>query len=209
MYLTRMPLNRRRRGAMKLLTDAHAMHAGVASAFPTEPGRTLWRVDRSDDQTLLYVVSSMLPDLTHIAEQAGWPMLGKGWETKPYDRFLERLSIGQTVHFRLAANPVRSIPQVGAARGKISPHVGVNNQTKWLVDRAQHVGLGLGARNVLVTTSDTVHLLRQGKKFGLARAVFEGTADVTDADSLRTVLCSGIGRGRAYGLGMLTVVPRD
>lgn len=206
MYLTRMALNRRRRGAMKLLTDAHAMHAAVASAFPTDPGRTLWRVDRSGEQELLYVVSSTSPDLTHIVEQAGWPALENGWETKSYDPFLDSLASGQTVHFRLAANPVRSIPQRGAARGKISPHVGVTNQTQWLVDRAQHVGLDLGAQNVLVTTSDTVHLTRRGKKLGLVRAVFEGAAEVTDADSLRTVLCSGIGRGRAYGLGMLTIV---
>lgn len=206
MYLTRMPLNRRRRGAMKLLTDAHAMHAAVASAFPTDPGRTLWRVDRNGEQELLYIVSTMTPDLTHIVEQAGWPTLEPSWETKSYNPFLDTLTTGQTVHFRLAANPVRSIPQPGAARGKISPHVGVTNQTQWLVDRAQRIGLDLAAQNVVVTTSDVVHLQRHGKKLGLARAIFEGTAEVTDAETLRTVLRTGIGRGRAYGLGMLTVV---
>lgn len=207
MFMTRMALNRRRRGAMKLLTDAHAMHAAIASAFPADPGRTLWRVDRNGDQTLLFIVSSTPPDLTHIVEQAGWPTIEKGWETKSYEPFLESLTAGQSVHFRLAANPVRSLAQSGAARGKISPHVGVTNQTRWLVDRSRELGLDLSTQNVLVTTSDTVRLVRDGKKIGLARAVFEGTTSVSDPESLRTTLCSGIGRGRAFGLGMLTVVP--
>lgn len=40
-----------------------------------------------------------------------------------------------------------------------------------------------------------------------ARTQFEGTALITDPDQLRTRLTDGIGKGKAYGCGLLSIAP--
>lgn len=45
-----------------------------------------------------------------------------------------------------------------------------------------------------------------GRPVSLLSVTFEGFLTVTDADLFRCTLTEGIGRGKAYGMGMLTVV---
>lgn len=45
------------------------------------------------------------------------------------------------------------------------------------------------------------------KKVRHARTRFDGTAAVIDADLLRAKITEGIGRGKAYGCGLLTIAP--
>lgn len=47
----------------------------------------------------------------------------------------------------------------------------------------------------------------QGKRVTLARAQYDGILRVTDADALRHALTCGIGHGKAFGCGLLTLVP--
>ena len=109
MFLTRMPINTRRRGAVKLLSSPQAMHAAVQSGFP--PGvleragsRVLWRIDRdTNTEATLYLVSPVEPDLSHLVEQAGWQS-GDMWQTTDYRTLLDRLAVGQFWAFCLTAN---------------------------------------------------------------------------------------------------------
>lgn len=71
--LSKVPINRARRGAHKLLGSPQAMHAAVMSSYPPaaheSPDRILWRVD--DDGaglTSLIVVSPHRPDFTALIE---------------------------------------------------------------------------------------------------------------------------------------------
>ncbi|ATM24673.1 hypothetical protein SMD44_p10174 (plasmid) [Streptomyces alboflavus] len=118
-HLTRIHLNPAR--AKHLLASPQRVHAAVAAAFPpAEPGttaahRTLWRLDDTGTghyQPTLFIVSASPPELTHIVEQAGWPRLASsehpGWATRPYTELLEHLRPGQTLRFRLTANPTHS-----------------------------------------------------------------------------------------------------
>ncbi|MCP3801949.1 type I-E CRISPR-associated protein Cas6/Cse3/CasE [Allokutzneria sp. A3M-2-11 16] len=36
---------------------------------------------------------------------------------------------------------------------------------------------------------------------------FDGLAEITDADAVRDAVATGIGKGRAHGLGLLSLVP--
>ena len=40
----------------------------------------------------------------------------------------------------------------------------------------------------------------------LREATYEGVLTVTDVDKFKELLCNGIGRGKAYGMGLLTVM---
>lgn len=215
MYLTRFQLNPLRRGAAKLLTSPHAMHAAVLGSFPdaapTESGRVLWRLDTSPHQAFLYVVSPEKPDLTHLVEQAGWPTRQDHWDTREYAALLSRLGNGQRWAFRLRANPVRSTRPEGAERSKPFGHVTAAQQERWLLDRAAPLGFSLtndsGEQTMRVTKRETVTFRRQSSQVTLRVAQYDGTLTITDHDVFAHVLTHGIGRAKGYGCGLLTIAP--
>ncbi|MCI5956432.1 MAG: type I-E CRISPR-associated protein Cas6/Cse3/CasE [Clostridiales bacterium] len=46
----------------------------------------------------------------------------------------------------------------------------------------------------------------ESRTVSLQAATFEGLLTVTDAERFRRTLTEGVGRGKAYGLGLLTIV---
>ena len=222
-WFTRMALNPQRRGARKLLANPQAMHAAVMSAFPpgaleqaADQGRPLWRLDSHHPEHTLYVVSPAEPDLQHVVEQAGWSTAS--WETTPYTRFLDQLRKGQEWRFRLRANPVKALPSGSDRRGKVVPHVTPAQQVRWLESRAPGLGFELvsasSEEGSEPLTSVTGRADRAFNRFSpegertrvtLRQAQFDGVLTVADAEKLRHAMVHGIGRGKAYGCGLLTL----
>lgn len=204
------------------------MHAAVEAAFPPsaacqdKAGRVLWRLDSMSDSVdglWLYIASPEKPDLTHLAEQAGWPAVYEGlWETKEYSALLDRIANGQRWGFRLKANPVRKAKvdkgrrQRDGVVGTIQGHVTVGQQIEWLVSRAQAHGFMVDANDdgepLVVVGQRNREVFRRGDAtVTLVTAVFDGALVVTDADKLRSALCWGIGRAKGFGCGLLTLAP--
>lgn len=219
---TRILLNPQKRGGRRLLTSPQAMHAAVRASFPPDldeaSSRVLWRVDQNEHEHVLYVVGPEEIDPSVIVDQAGWPT--RPGETADYRPLLDGLRTGHERAFRLTANPVRSLPANGAKRGRIVPHVTPEQQVQWLVEKAPRHGFEIRTRNdwpdgelpdVLVDRRADLsfaHHDRRGERSGrvtLRTARFEGTLRVTDAETFRETLTRGLGRGKAYGCGLLTL----
>lgn len=231
MYLSRILLNPARRQAKRVLSSPHVLHAAVLAAFPDpsprENGRVLWRLDEGANRVALYVVSPERPDLTHLAEQAGWPSLTDSWDVRPYDPLLARIETGQTYRFRLTANPVHSRRTAGtenlSGRGKIYGHVTIAQQERWLLDRQERHGFAVAdsdaalraldgspeapVPDVVVSRSATLSFSRRETRVTLRVATYDGTLTVTDSDLFRGALTHGIGRAKGYGCGLLTIAP--
>lgn len=229
MYMSRIALNRRRRGAAKLLGNRHMMHAAVMSSFPpeipttTHAGRVLWRVDRDGENVCLLVVSPQKPCLAHISEQAGWST-ADCWATREYTPLLNSVATKQRYTFRLAANPTHRLTEGGIK--KIRGHQTVGWQTSWLMSKAEQHGFQLvlagaepdalaGVRaseaapwNLQLSHQDRSEFRRSGRPVVLSTVQFDGELIVTDAVAFRAALCNGIGRAKSYGCGLLTVLPR-
>ncbi|EFA23036.1 CRISPR system CASCADE complex protein CasE [Bifidobacterium gallicum DSM 20093 = LMG 11596] len=201
----------------------------------TDEGRILWRLDhnRQDHSVWLYVVSPSQPDLLHIVEQAGWPGYAE-WETKDYTPFLDRLAQGQQWHYRVCANPVRnaatdlnlhnSLATFDKMKGSRQAYVTVRQQIDWFERRAAANGFSLPERDPVSGFDEQVKdplllssvrvIDRQRHKFRdrknqvtLSTAVFEGTLQVEDPQSLRHALCFGIGKAKGFGCGLMTLAP--
>lgn len=208
MYLTRCQVNAAARGGQKLLASPHAMHAAVLSGFHAgqgDVGRVLWRVDRRQHEAWLYMVSPNRPDLTHLVEQAGWPTT-QTWEAREYTPLLERLEQGQRWAFRLRANPVRSVRE-GRSRGKRVPHVTVEQQQEWLMQRAGTLGVALDTHAPVVSSRGDDVFQRGDGTVSLRWVVFDGILTVDDPDRLRSALVQGVGPAKGYGCGLLTLAP--
>lgn len=226
MYLTRFRINSARVTARRLLSSPQNVHAAVMSSFADPPvmdgtgPRVLWRLDTpSRAQTFLYIASPARPDLTHLVEQAGWPATGGGWQTLDYRPFLTRLATGDRWAFRLTANPVHSIRRHADEPTKVTAHVGPRHQTAWLLGHQDKAGFTIvekppEQRHLPEDVHEvTVHSRRplsfqkrQGpKKVSLLAVTFDGRLEVTDPDAFRRTLTCGLGRGKAYGCGLMTL----
>ncbi|MFC6356066.1 type I-E CRISPR-associated protein Cas6/Cse3/CasE [Luethyella okanaganae] len=216
MFLTRFPINPRRRGAAKLLSSPHAMHAAVLAGFPepesgSERGRILWRLDSGGPRAVLYISSPDQPDLEHLNEQAGWPSL-ISWESRPYSQFLAQLATGQEWAFRLTANPVRNVRVQAGQRGKPLGHVTPSQQLGWLLERENAAGFAVmrnagGEASVGVTRRETLNFRRGTAAVTLRIATFDGILTVSDRERFIHTLTHGLGRAKGYGCGLLTVAP--
>ena len=159
----------------------------------------------------LLLLSRESPDLTALFRQFGPEGEEPVWETKDYTPLLDRISEGSRWHFRLLANP--TISKTGKdgtdARGKVYGHITPEYQKKWLLDRADSHGFSLDEEAFRVVRSQWLRF-RKGsdgcRPVTLLAVTYEGTLNVTDPELFCQVLMNGLGRGKAYGLGMLTVV---
>lgn len=217
MYLSRIQLNPARREAQRVLSSPHVLHAAVLAAFPDPSaratGRVLWRLDLAPHRAVVYVVSPERPDLTHLAEQAGWPSLEESWATRSYGPVLDRIANGHRYRFRLTANPVRSERLPGGERGKVYGHVTVAQQEEWLQRRAENLGFEVAAESataepsLVVRDRRTLSFSRRETQVTLRVATFEGMLTVTDKERFVHALSHGIGRAKGYGCGLLTIAP--
>lgn len=228
MYLSRVFLNPERRATREWVSSPQRMHAAVLAGFPenTAENRPLWRLDKGPHRFELLMVSRERPDLMHLVENGGWSTSEP--DVADYRPFLARLEVGRRYLFRLRANPVRSTKD-GVALGERGRVVNVGSralQERWLVDRADSLGFSipsseedlrsetgelLARRNLTLTERGTQrfskHVNGSRIQVTLAIAQFDGLLEVADAGALQAALTTGIGRGKAYGCGLLTLAP--
>lgn len=223
MFFSRMQLNPQRRETRKLLANPRAMHAAVEACFaPTGgPGaRNLWRVDSERSGARLYVVSPGMPDMRHLVENAGWE--SSPAETTDYDRFLDGLRIGQEYSFRVTVNPVKR-QFVPGGRGKLLPHLTEEQQLRWFTEHSSSWGfepLELPATREAsedaLASMDMRVVQRQDRNFSKydvdgrrtvtqRQVTISGRLKVTSTELMRTHLADGMGRGKAYGCGLMTL----
>lgn len=210
MYLSRLRLDTQRRSTMKALNAPNLFHGAIEHAFTGQRTRKLWRVDTLGGNRYLLLLSGEKPDLTAAAEQFGLPGV-PSWETKACDSLLRRIKEGTLWHFRLTANPTKCCVQPGQTsgiRGTVHAHITAEYQKQWLLERSEKHGFSLRA-DTFQTVESEWKIFRKGSernRVTLLAVTYEGLLRVTNAKLFCKTLTGGIGRGKAYGMGLLTVV---
>lgn len=213
MYLSRVEIDFGNRRKMKELTHLGAFHNWVECSFPDEiatgqRNRHLWRIDSLNNKKYLLVLSDTKPDLTRLAEY-GVPHTAM---TKAYDNFLEAIQTGQNMHFRLTANPTHAVPQPNQKRSRITPYLNIEQQRQWLLQRTHKLGFQIVHEDFDfdVVGKDWPQLQRKGgQKLRLLQVTYEGVLKVEDVQTFRQTLVKGIGREKAFGMGLMTVIPES
>lgn len=209
MYMTRLPLDSKNRQTMLALAEPKRIHGAIERSFNGTRKRNLWRIDRLNGMDYLLLVSPEKPDMTEAAKQFAPP--GATWETREYGPLLQRVHEGTRWHFRLTANPVYH--SAGNAttgeRGKVLPHVTPTRQKEWLMKKAEANGFSLNEDEFQVVETQSIRFRKPDGQSGsvtLQAVTYEGRLQVTDAALFCHALTEGIGRGKAYGMGLLTVM---
>ncbi len=218
MYLSRLILNPRSRRVQRELAQPYEMHRSVMRAFRTdlEKGeeRVLWRVDEHPRLGLVLLVQSReLPDWTWLAEDGArgylMPVNEPNPAVKPFDL---RLSAGQALAFRLRANPTKRLGK--SAEYDKGKRVGIydeKDQLDWLTRKGEQHGFRLVHAQVSRDgkIKDEKDAGRDGAvhKLELLSVQFDGVLQVTDPDKLVAAVQNGIGSGKGFGFGLLSLAP--
>ena len=234
LFLSRLILNSRNRQVRRDLSDCHELHRTVMSAFPQAKSdsagaraqyNVLFRVDldHRTGKVALLVQSSIQPDWNNLPSDYLLEVHGEAENPgcKPIDEAYQLLQPGTRLRFRLRANPTRRVSQK-CSREKSSGHgkrvelYKEEDQIAWLERKAETGGFRLlGVRinpdvlNVRASPENKASGWRnhEGQKRGLTfgSVLFEGELAITDNEKFQTALAVGIGSGKAYGFGLLSI----
>lgn len=203
MILSRLTLDERHRAIYHDLDNLHALHQRVMQGFPDEAGpdaRAAWNVlyRREPGQLTLLVQSDVAPD---------WKRLPQGYledaAVKDLAPILNELRVGQFLRFRLLANPTRRDNQSRKLVALRKP----DEQEAWMSRQAMRAGFRVVALRIGPSGGQVGRKRGDTKQISLHTVLFDGTLEVTDAEALRGAVRQGIGRGRSYGCGLLSLAP--
>ena len=210
MYLSRIKLNVRKHIDRSLQITPQVVHALVASSVKgnLDCGRELWREEEVNGNEYLLIFSKHKPDFTQISEK----LCDKGTEGESMD-FTERLNSvenGAVFRFKLTANPTRTI-SVDVNGVRKDKRVGLEkeeDQKAWLIRQGTQHGFEIQGGQIRVQESGAEDFIKPcGTRVTYISATFIGELKVTDAEKFKAALLSGIGREKAYGCGLLTILP--
>ena len=218
MYLSKLLLNPFCRDARRDLAAPYELHRTLAHAFSTEVGN-----DYRAAHGVLFRIEPMAYDrsrpvvLVQSLTKPNWQELPETYlinEADPSDtkQLTPMFNVGQTLAFRLVANPTKKEKREGQKQGRriaLPDHIPTDDSLtparQWLARKGEQHGF-----NVLYATTETfwLGLDRRGvAKNGipLYGVRYDGLLQVTNPDVLTDALTTGIGPAKAFGFGLLSV----
>lgn len=226
MYLSRLLLNPRHRAVQRDLSDLQAMHRTLMAAFPlvqdAAPARAelgvLYRLETDPNAGIpaILVQSGTAPQ---------WSALPSGYldgatsrqqnpACKELDPLLAALKPGMSLRFRLRANPTKKVAtktgEDGRKRnGTRADLRGEEAQRAWLHRKGEQHGFAILGVRLADEPLQTGQRRGQGEahRLTVAPVLYNGVLRVTDLTLFQEALGSGIGPGKAYGCGLLSIAP--
>jgi CRISPR system Cascade subunit CasE len=202
MYLSKLVLNERDRSVHRDLSNAHALHQRIMQAFPDEQRhnpRADWAVlfRQEPDSGIVLVQSTIPPD---------WAYLPPGYLTQPanatpVDLDRSRLDPGRVLQFRLKANPSKRDKQTRKLIGLFHSA----DQLAWLERQGTQHGFQLLSADAIPTPNVFGRKGSSQAPIRLLTVMYQGVLQISDPTLFRQALQQGIGRGRSYGCGLLSI----
>ncbi len=167
----------------------------------------LFRIDTvSGGRVVLLVQSALEPDWEYAFHNAKHLLAAPSQVRAIMPSFTE----GQSLRFRILANPTRKVDTKSGPDGKRrhGRRVPVTNDLlgEWLTARATAGGFEVNSE-CLVIQPGFVYVSKQsgGDGHNLKSARYDGILTVTDAEAFRETVVRGVGPGKAFGFGLLSV----
>ena len=196
MILSRFSLDLHQYAACKLIQDYQLFHRAVMQLFGTK---------RSDNNVLfrynsktanLYILSKCKPNLQFLPKC--FTLLAQrdmtSWE--------ENIENGQYYRFDILVNPIKT------SENKRFFLREEKDRRAWLSRKAEQSGFNLEqVREGVPNTIKGVHTKDKGASFSFQSVGYQGILRVTDKEKFRSAWENGIGKEKAYGQGLLMLLP--
>jgi len=221
MYLSRLILNPRSRQVQHELADPYELHRTVCKAFPdanykdNEPSGILFRVDlhpRTRIPTLL-VQSRQQPNWEFLSAEKKDYLLGANdlpldVENPSFKEMDLKLIEGQTLAFRLRANPTVKKDREGKAQGRRVGLIHEADQRKWIEHKLESAGAALVNVNIVNEQFTRGKLFKERekeKRMNFLSIQFDGVLQVKDQEKLVNTIFTGFGSAKGLGFGLLSL----
>ncbi|WP_327713734.1 type I-E CRISPR-associated protein Cas6/Cse3/CasE (plasmid) [Streptomyces sp. NBC_00464] len=206
--LARIRLNPHHRAVQRDIHDADQMHKTLMRMVPDHLGDharqqtgLLYRLDTDDDGHTLLVQAA------HPLNTAGLPHGYGNADTRELAPMFQALHDGLGVRYRIVVNPIKrerlSLDRKNE-RGRTLPLSGPDAD-QWWQRRATASGLQLHTLTPHTIAPARSRTAKPGMRHSLIR--YDGTATITDTHALTNAVLTGIGRGKSYGAGLLSLAP--
>jgi CRISPR system Cascade subunit CasE len=202
MYLSKLILNERQSLVHRELGNAHKFHQRIMQAFPDEQNLNSPREDwhilfrHEPDSDLVLVQSDLEPD---------WTKLPHGYlrdqQVKPMQLGVDQLAVGRRFQFRLRANPSKR-------DNKTKKTVGFYHhpdQLAWLERQSGRCGFQMLSADVIPSPNVFGVKGKGSSPIRITTALFQGVLEVTEPEAFLVVIQQGIGRGKSYGCGLISI----
>ena len=179
-------------------TDVYSLHRIIYDLFDNVRGE-----DKQSSSGILFADKGVRQGISQIV------ILSDRLPHQPQRGTLETIPLSesylqaQAYRFEVIVNPVRRENR----SGKIIPVRGREAIATWFCGRAPSWGFTVHAPSLQVTDIQVDRFNKDGATATIARATLVGQLVVTERDAFARAVCQGIGRARAFGCGLLQVVP--
>ena len=192
MYLSKLVLNSRNRLVQRDLSDIQKMHETIMRAFTAiEPGRVLYRLEPREDGVQVIVQSRNVPV---------WSLVESDYflQEPAYKMVELKVGAGQKLRFRLRANPTVK------AGGKREGILQEEEQLSWLERKGSTNGFEIIDAHTHGQRME-YGKGRNGNELRLFCTTFDGILSVADPDKVIDAVKNGIGSGKGFGNGLLSL----
>lgn len=203
MYLSRLVLNVHEMAVLRDLSNAHKLHQRIMQAFPDEENRTRPREDwhilfrQEPDHDVVLVQSDLQPDWSRLPNR-----YLQSSDFKEVNLTAEQFLSHRIFQFRLRANPSKRDKQTS----KIIGFYQQSDQLAWLERQGNRYGFQLLGVDV-IPSPNVFGIKQQGQApVRLVTVLYQGVLKVTDPSMFLTGIQQGVGRGKSYGCGLLSIM---
>ncbi|MGB7414041.1 MAG: type I-E CRISPR-associated protein Cas6/Cse3/CasE [Thermosynechococcaceae cyanobacterium] len=203
MYLSKLVLNERDRKVRSDLSNAHNLHRSIMQAFPDEhrdhsraDWNILFRQEPNSDVILVQSDGGVEPDWTQLPQQY---LLNHA--SKPFDLQTSQFKVGQVFQFRLKANPSKRDQQSGKLIGMFREA----DQVDWLKRKGIRSGFAIEGVDIIPTPCVYGTKAKGNAPIKIFTVLYQGILQVEDPGLFVAALRQGVGRGRSYGCGLLSI----
>lgn len=199
MVLTKLVLDPRHPAVRQDLHNCQDMHRSLMHIFGEErhKAKVLYRVRLTDSGAAVYLFSDKEPAFPPLA---GMFLAG----SRDMEPFFNSVSAGKRYSFDLLAAPCKKVAVEGVKNSRRRLLRTEEERLAWLRERGEKCGFSiLWVREGGQERKWGSHAQAEGGSMVINAVHYCGTLKVEDPGAFRKACSSGIGPGKAYGLGML------
>lgn len=201
-YITKLTIDRKKKRIAEKLPHLGAIHSYVEDSLKSsnknnERSRKLWSL--SDDE--LIILSECPPDCNKLSEIS---VIGS-IKTTEYNHFLNLVQNGMLAKFSVTLSPIiRSKKNKKHCEKQITQK---EELISFILKLAEDNGFIINKESIRITASDTKPFSFKRKRAFVYWVTYSGILQVTNEEKFKKTLVSGMGRKKAYGCGLLKVIP--
>ena len=208
-YLSKINLNYRSRKVQRELGNLYELHRTIMRAFPSDKNRTecgvLFRVEEKQKQNLVsnYVLvqSKINPDWSFLDLDENF-LTNAGVQMKEFSPVFRK---GDVFRFMIRVNPTRRKNDTR----QLIPIKKDDDLMDWFISKGQLLGFRVDTQSLLITKHPSIYIYKKDGentyKITLTFIDFSGYLSIDDEGIFQHTFENGIGRGRSFGGGLLSL----